>query len=835
MCYIYSIQDLIMRIFISHSSKDKTMYCDMVVQKLKEKIGANSIVYDSMTFEAGEKSIDEINRTLAITDLYVILLSTNAVESNWVKYELKEANKKLSRRSLTRVYPVIIDSSLLYSDKRIPKWLKEYNLKYIARPAKCAKLIIEQAKSVNYIRHPDFQNQNDIFVGRNSLINDFETRIDDLSQQPLNTFIVSGLPNIGRKSLIRQCCIKGTIISSNYEFPIISLSYQESIEDFIIKLHDLGFTVLGDSIDFTHMTLAEKNACAVSLSQSISKLSEIILIKDDGCIIDYRGNMAEWFKEIISNSALQDKLVFAIVTRYKTNYETIRNIPSATYMNVPELTQQERRGLLRRLADVEKLELNRTELDSVCKHLTGYPTQVQYAVNIIKNEGYPYLSKRYKLLSEFNEQEVSSILERHKDNPKVLQILALISKYDAISRTMLYDILNTTAGYVDCYNTLYQESFFELEGVNREYVRLNEVVRNYIARSGAKALPAHQIKANELFEQMFSDNSSSWYDTNDFLLAIRENVTQGKNVPREYIIPSVYLKSMTDLYSDMKYENVVNLANLALQNSDNTDHRILYEIRYQLCSALAKLKCKDFLTEVQKLDNDDDRRFLTAFYYRQIGKNNFALNTLNELLKKRPEMSKAKREKVLVLKNLQQFEDATDLAKENYYWYSDNPYHIQAYFDCLINTYHDNPDDVTLWDLLEKLGRIKSEKAQSMYSRCNALYLAYAEHNYEAAINEINKAGTEFPKDRKYSLVVKFDIARLFRRVDMMQSVISELESDGANSNTVVICKSKLLAVQNDIDEAVKFFKSHITYFTDESKTAFCEKLRAYGEPHMLA
>ena len=51
-----------MRIFISHSSKDKTRYCNEVVKKLIEKLGKDSIVYDALTFEAGEKSIDEINR-----------------------------------------------------------------------------------------------------------------------------------------------------------------------------------------------------------------------------------------------------------------------------------------------------------------------------------------------------------------------------------------------------------------------------------------------------------------------------------------------------------------------------------------------------------------------------------------------------------------------------------------------------------------------------------------------------------------------------------------------------------------------------------------------------
>ena len=130
---------------------------------LSEKIGKDSIVYDEFTFEAGEKSIDEINRTLAVSDLYVILLSSSAVESDWVKYELKEAHKKLTDRTLNRIYPLIIDSSLKFSDERIPDWLKDYNLKYIARPAKAAKLIIERAKDVNWSRHPSFQNRNTIF------------------------------------------------------------------------------------------------------------------------------------------------------------------------------------------------------------------------------------------------------------------------------------------------------------------------------------------------------------------------------------------------------------------------------------------------------------------------------------------------------------------------------------------------------------------------------------------------------------------------------------------------------------------------------------------------
>ena len=59
-----------MRVFISHSSKDKDPYCNAVVRILREKLGKDSIVYDDLTFEAGEKSIDEINRTTFLTTAF---------------------------------------------------------------------------------------------------------------------------------------------------------------------------------------------------------------------------------------------------------------------------------------------------------------------------------------------------------------------------------------------------------------------------------------------------------------------------------------------------------------------------------------------------------------------------------------------------------------------------------------------------------------------------------------------------------------------------------------------------------------------------------------------
>ena len=68
------------------------------------------------------------------------------------------------------------------------------------------------------------------------------------------------------------------------------------------------------------------------------------------------------------------------------------------------------------------------------------------------------------------------------------------------------------------------------------------------------------------------------------------SVIEGKEIQFSQIIPSVYLKSMTDLYANMQFDNVVKLARLALEHSGNIDKKIQHEIQYLLCLALAKQK-----------------------------------------------------------------------------------------------------------------------------------------------------------------------------------------------------------------------------------------------------
>ena len=814
-----------MKVFISHSGADKESCVDMLVKRLIAGKNKDCIVYDTISFEAGEKTIDEILWNMERTDLFVILLSRKALNSSWVHKELTLAKEYLGKGKLDRIYPLIIDPQLQYDDESIPSWLRAYNLKYTSNTKKLANMITSRAKNISWKRYPDMKRLSNIFVGRNNLVEKFEIRLDDFDKGGSNTFIVSGLPDIGRRSLARHCLVKGNVVKEDYTASKLLLTRNDSIEDFIIKLDDLGFNneITVDKIE--ELSMSEKIDIAIRLSEQLLVLSEHAFVYDEGCLIDYRGDLSAWFAQIIKHPSISGSVLYVIITRYKVNFESIRNIQSAFTLQVPELNTDERKGLLRRLSSLRSIELSTREMEMILPNLKGYPGQIYYVIDLIQEKGLPYLKNNMKKVIDYNEQNVSLLLEKYGDDDRVQHVLALVSRHDAISIDMLRTILLEKKDYIDLYEQLLQDSIFELEGVNGEYIRVNEVVRDYITRTKIQVLPEHSIALEKIFREMFSSEDSTWYNVTDFLLGLRDNVRNGKDIPHGYRIPSIYLKGMMDLYSEMKYKDVVVLAKRALANTDNIEERIVHEIRNRMCLAMAKQQQEECLVEAKSL-KPENKGFIYAFYYRQIGRNDKALEELNRLLEKRPNFSQAKREKVLVLTRLQQYDEALVLAKENHYLYKDNPYHLQAYFDCLINTMNSRNRDGEdiLGELLERLERIKSEKAQSMYSRCYALYLAYIEGSKDSALAQVKKSQTDYPKDSIYALMVKFAIAFFYGDQRVMMDAIEELKHMEANTNTIILCESKYFAME-DNEKAKNYFLHHIKWFTESSKNIFLEKL----------
>ena len=225
--------------FLSHSSSDKERY----VRIVKNLLRTGSIIYDEDTFEAGMSPSEEIINGLDETSIFVIFISESALESRWVRDELFIAKTKVDSGKIDRIYPIIIDESITFEDKRIPEWMKEgFNIQHIRQPKVAARKINSRIRELTWKNHPTLKEREKIFVGRNEKIQHVEERFDDYDNEPPLVFIASGLNSIGRKSFIRHSLKKSNVIRDSYEFPQVSMDESDSIEDFILKINDLGFT-----------------------------------------------------------------------------------------------------------------------------------------------------------------------------------------------------------------------------------------------------------------------------------------------------------------------------------------------------------------------------------------------------------------------------------------------------------------------------------------------------------------------------------------------------------------------------------------------------------------
>jgi len=105
-----------MKVFISHSSKDKKF-----VRTLKDCLNENSIDtwLDEDQLDLGDSLINKLENALNTSSHLVIVLSPASVESDWVKYELKKALSNQRTGLIQKIIPI------KYRECNIPEELSD--------------------------------------------------------------------------------------------------------------------------------------------------------------------------------------------------------------------------------------------------------------------------------------------------------------------------------------------------------------------------------------------------------------------------------------------------------------------------------------------------------------------------------------------------------------------------------------------------------------------------------------------------------------------------------------------------------------------------------------
>lgn len=787
--------------FLSHSSRDKNSYIRLVAEHIRPEVR----VFDEETFEEGMSSVEEIARGLDDSTLFVIFLSNSALTSTWVQEELASAKSRFDSKQLERIYPIIIEHGITYDDPRIPSWMREsLNIQPILKPTIAARKINSRLMEMSWKFHPRLKERKEIFVGRNDLIRQLEERLDDFLQPTPIALIASGLTSIGRKSLLQHALQKSNLIRDSYDFPMVSLAPLDGIEDLILKAADFGMVHSANMAAVRTGTILEKIELAKEIFGQISDERERILIEDRGVLIQSNGELVDWFADVIEHLRSKSHLTFVIASRYRPNPSLNRTNPATFSLPIKEMDPAERNGLLLRYSKFHKLQLQPEDLEFFADLLTGYPEQALFAVDLIHEHGVFTAKKQSHIVQQFGSDKAKVVLDAYQHDPKTLEFIYFLCRFEFISYEMLFDIVDE-ATYSETLNTLLSSSVCERLGNTSAYVRVNEVIRDYVSRSrfGLPIEFEEKIKKHvQMFIERYENDGS---DISDYLFSIQESLRNGSQLADELIVPSVFVKAIKRLYDeDRNYTESIVLADRVLLREKFLHQNTINHVRYIKCQCLARLRDSKFFTEVRSIP-EPDRSFLHGFFYRLAGDYVRAEENLNHVLTKGRRDPRVISELVLVYLQSDEYDLAFDLAEESYRRRTGNPINANNYFTCLIMKSRTDENRVELQRIIDGLKLDPSDQAQEMASSGQARLYAYYDNDEVRSLSLIEETIARFPSIN-YPLLTKADLAYHFGNKEALQAAVIELEKSAKRNaqtyRTVVKFKAIHLAMSGDLDQA---------------------------------
>jgi len=813
------------KVFLSHSSKDKENY----VKNVANWLGKDNIVYDEFTFEEGEKTLDEIVKGLNKSSLFVVFLSENSLDSDWVKKEIIEAKIRIDDSNISKVFPIIIDDKLTYEDKRIPDWLRDhYNLKPIKRAQVAARRIHNKLRELSWSKHPQLGKRKTIFVGRNYQQENFEERIHDFDREKPTTIIVSGFPGIGRRTFLHRALCK-TNITENFNRPSsILLDRNVSIEDFILKINDLGLVDLENQLmSLSDKTIDQKIEIIHKVMDSAYQSKELIYLVDDGCIVNHERCISDWFSTAINSYYSHNFPIFCVASKYNVNFSNRPRNNKFYIIELSELNSDERKRLFKQLLELYKVELDRQNFEHISKILSGLPDQAMFAVDLINEDQVTKIADKIPVIAQFNTERAAILLNKYNSQENVLDFIRLLAQFEVISSDFIFKIA-PEEHYYTVLERLASEHIVELIGIDGEIIRLNDIVRDYIKRNRIKVTEEFSKKIEQQVILTINSDDILERDSSEYIFTLKEALGKDIRVDEKLLIPSHYLRCMKDLYHGKgSLDKVIQLADIILQKESFLEYRVLQDIRYYLCLALARKQDRRMLKEVQNI-NGKEHTFLLGFYYRICGRLKEALEKFESIIDEKYVGDRAKREIVQVYVQLEEYELALGYAKNNYENHRGNQFHAQAYFNCLVNSADAKKHTDELRGLIKNLRAIGSEQSNEMADISEVIFIAKIEGNKTSALDKIRDC-VDMRPDTHYPLLTMCDLAIKYRDINLLKEGFSKLKvienRKFVSSRSFNKYQAYIYALEGNTENALRIIIDDLSRYPEDSKSRLIKNI----------
>ena len=629
--------------FISHSSEQKEFVTNLV-----ETLGRDYCIVDCYNFNSAFQTIDEIYRKIEQSTVFVLLLSKASLNSDWVENEIRYAKKRFEPGYLDRFWPFIIDENL--SIEECPEWMRKdkcFNLKKFKSYKILAHDIEQKFRKIIWTRNPKRKQLETLMVGRNKDIDDFENLYQSARGMNLKALILSGRDGVGKDMFISKCLNKIGGYDSEVAPYCINLGNNEGVENFIIQLNLITKTY--DEIQLMNIlseSTCEKTNAAATLVNELLNTNSVISINDFfSCVLPNR-KLADWLIELVEKSNLVNKLGLFIKSHKIVDSFIEVDHPSFGHISLAPLDSKDRVKLFYSLLRIYNLtDISEEDVYWFVGKLLLSPSQLVKAVEAISRKPLSLVKKDINSLISWGDTQITPMIKQFFGDEESKHLLIILSKLDFVSFEILENFFQERIIEVmEKLNEMIDFGIVSVFGPQEQFFRLDHYLSDYIRRCHIKLPIDLECCLNNVLENKIT-SSKITEDVSIYLYNKKKQLLSGRGRPEDFLIPSVVVTSVMEIYYSQNYNQVIKLCDMVLNDVHNYYPDQDQELRYWLCLALARTSNKQRFYEEVEHFKDIDYNFLKGFYHRNAMEYPQAEKYFGKVLEKSPNIQRAKRVK----------------------------------------------------------------------------------------------------------------------------------------------------------------------------------------------
>jgi tetratricopeptide (TPR) repeat protein len=419
--------------FLSHSSKDKQF-----VREVAKNLGNLQIEYDEYTFEY-VLNAEAIRRALARSDLFVLFLSENSINSSFVKEEILATLEARARGQIKQVLIFAIDNT---SYRSLPVWLREINVvQHMGNEKACARKIQATLISLD----TETTGRAETYLGREEDEKDLRKALAAAPGIAPVALHAVGHFGIGRKTFLRQTL--GKLYPRDYQvFVEIPLQAFEGPEELYRRLYDLHFVSsleqkTNDFAAFANLPQSEQNEKLADILTELSQNGEFVLIDDQNGVYTDEGYYHPYMEALIKLVVGSPKPVIGFVQSRMMPFAAREKHRGSYHRFLKTLSDESIKELLSFSLKEAQIDFTQEQLDELAEFLDGHPFNVRFATKAIKNYGLASFLADPRDLVEWKLRRAEDFLRLIKLDNLECELVAAMSEYRFLPLEMFKTIL----------------------------------------------------------------------------------------------------------------------------------------------------------------------------------------------------------------------------------------------------------------------------------------------------------------------------------------------------------------------------------------------------------